>query len=523
MLLLALTGCAAQPPEYGHDEIDDLLAAVNPPARFAGHVPRFRVETMEHTALHASGPRTDSFYVIKDGDRIVATVHRGSGVINVLDFDPTTAPKQLDLPPHRTTLESSVGTKLRTDAFIPGAAGSDPGTYRFVKGDGMLVLVRRWKGRGTFNKWTYKSSGPVDVEADNVFVFRCDPLLGYVVEGTYDSATSAPPKTFQWFSAATGDMCDVWAAPDAVSRTVITPAYKPGYEGYGLNFAAIDICDNDAEVLTCRDRGFGGYLRENGWSPVTTIVGGKARLVVCNAHADLDFVVPWPADAPRDEAGRSHCRVQTRVCALPPEATRCVWDNMSMRFEGANRVMMRIGRVEDFEDQPLPLTCGVRGLTSTGGKPNVSTEYAHSGSKSVVLTGTFWPNLPQVPLVGGQKYRLQAWVKVVPWTREERAGAERKQRERIERARQRGRTMEDFQGFGEPSFHITGHLYVSSPHHRKWEVEQQTNVAKPTGETWQKVSLEFTAPDWGPFINIVFHANACSAYMDDFSLTPIEE
>jgi hypothetical protein len=41
-------------------------------------------------------------------------------------------------------------------------------------------------------------------------------------------------------------------------------------------------------------------------------------------------------------------------------------------------------------------------------------------------------------------------------------------------------------------------------------------------DQWQKVSLEFTAPKWGAFINIVFVANACTAYMDDFSLTPID-
>jgi hypothetical protein len=242
---------------------------------------------------------------------------------------------------------------------------------------------------------------------------------------------------------------------------------------------------------------------------------------VCNAHADLDFVCPWPENAARDEDGLSRCRMQTRICALPPEATRHVWDTMSMRFEGSRRVMMRIGSVEDFEDQPLSLTCGVRGLTSTGGKPNVTTEHARSGSKSAVISGTFWPNLPQVPLVGGRKYRLQAWVKVVPWTEAERADAERKQRQRIERARLRGREVADFRGFGDPSFFITGHLYVSSPHQRKWEVEQQTNVVRPAGERWQKVSLEFTAPAWGPFINIVFHANACTAYIDDFSLVPV--
>ena len=81
--------------------------------------------------------------------------------------------------------------------------------------------------------------------------------------------------------------------------------------------------------------------------------------------------------------------------------------------------------------------------------------------------------------------------------------------------------MEEFQGFGPLEAYITGHLYESSPHQNVWIVEQKMNSAGPGGDEWQKVSLEFTASKWGPFINIVFIANACTAYMDDFSLEPI--
>jgi len=49
------------------------------------------------------------------------------------------------------------------------------------------------------------------------------------------------------------------------------------------------------------------------------------------------------------------------------------------------------------------------------------------------------------------------------------------------------------------------------------------SIARPDTDEWQKVNLEFTAPKWGAFINIVFIADACTAYMDDFYLEPIDK
>ncbi len=331
-------------------------------------------------------------------------------------------------------------------------------------------------------------------------------------------------RCLEYFSAAAEGICNVWAGPEAVSRTVIAPTYRPGYEGYYLNFACIDWSDNDRQKFRCRDGGFVAFLNEyTGFSPATTLEGAEARLVVCNAHADVDFVTEWPADEPRDAEGMVHRVVRTRLLALPPEVTRFLCNEMTVRFAEQRRVQMRIGAVEDFEDQPLPLTTSLRGLYSTGGGPPVSEEFARSGRKSVVIEGRFWPNLPQVPLAPGTRYRLEAWFKVVPWSAERLREEAEKQPARAEKMRQQGNPVEPFQGFGEPGAYITGHLYESSPHQNTWIVEQQTNVARPGGPEWQRVSLEFTAPEWAPFINIVFHAQACTAYLDDFCFRPVGE
>ncbi len=523
---LAAGVCAillAGAPAAAHaDDVDDLVRRLDPPARFAGHTPAFTVERASATYRFHSGPRTIDYVVVKDGPRIVALIDRPGGTIRVPDFRPDHAPRKLVFPKDRPLIETARGSALATGTYIPSTAGEDPDHFEFTPGDGTLTLVRRFKGTHTFNRWAHHSKAPETIDATNTFVFRCDPVHGYVVEGTYETHVRPPPKELQYFSAATSDICNVWYGERAVERTVITPTYTDGFEGYGLNFAAIDRSDNDKSKLTVRDGGFGGYLnRATGWSPVNTIEGSTAKLVVCNAHADLDFVVPFPPDA-ADADDFTHMTIRTRLLALPPEVTRHVWDTMAMRFQGRQRTMIRIGRLETFEDQPLPVTCGVRGLVSTGGGPKITTDHARSGKRSAVLPhGRFWPNLPQVPLEGGARYRLSAWVKLVPWTEAERETAEAKAREKIAKRKAAGKKTEPFEPFGQPEAYITADTYVSSPHHNQWIDRRRTEAVKPGG--WRQVTLEFTAADWAPFVNVAFVAHAGTAYLDDFEFVKVGE
>lgn len=447
------------------DEVDALIRQIQPPARFAKYKPDFSVERRQFTFEYYSGQRTVTHLIVKDGPRYVALMPLPSGTIYMLDFNPDTAPTKLQISSDRRTMERLQGTILATDAYIPTELGENESHVEFTKGDGTLTLVRQFKGTVTFNKWAHRSKTPETVEETNTFVLRCDPVLGYLVEGTYRTKVKPAPDQFQYFNTATTGICNVWSTDDTVSRVVLTPTYKEGFAGYGLNFAAIDLSDNDKSRCTVRDGGFAGFLNsKTGWSPVNTIEGSTAKLVVCNAHADLDFIVPW-TQSNEDADCFSHNLIKTRLLALPPEITRYVWDNMSIRFENAKRVMIRIGVMEDFEDQPLPLTSGVRGLTSTGGGPKVTDLHAYSGRQSIVIPhGRFWPNLPQVPLVGGKRYRLSAWIKLVPWTTEQRAAEADKIKEKIERQKARGKQADEFRGFGTPEAYITADTYVSSPH-----------------------------------------------------------
>jgi hypothetical protein len=249
-----------------------------------------------------------------------------------------------------------------------------------------------------------------------------------------------------------------------------------------------------------------------------TTDGGDARIVVCNAHADLDFVSSWPAEA--TAAGR-HVHTH-RLLALPPELTRYVWDRMKVRHQGRRKVQIRVGVLETFEDQPLPYTTRVRGLTFTGGGPKITSEHAHGGSRSMVVAGRVWPNLPQLVLEGETRYRVEAWIKVAPWTAEQRRAAEEQARARIERARRKGKPTEPFEGLAPPEAYISADFYEWSPHSGETVKKMRTPSAEPGGEEWQKVALEFDSPKWGPFLNVTFHARSCTAYVDDFRIAAVE-
>ena len=76
------------------DEVDELVRRVGPPARFEGHRAKFSVEKRASAFQHHSGARTQEFFIIRDRGRHVGLIPLGSGAITILDFNPTTAPKQ---------------------------------------------------------------------------------------------------------------------------------------------------------------------------------------------------------------------------------------------------------------------------------------------------------------------------------------------------------------------------------------------------------------------------------------------
>lgn len=500
-MLLAAGACAA-------DEVDELVAGLRPPERFKDHKPDWSVSKDEVPFEFMDGPQAWPFWFVKDGGCIVAiipTVGFHAGTVYVQDFRPGRAPKKIKFPSERWHIDTSIGSELRTNNFIPGKEGATDATYDWKVAAETLTLVRRYKGTTKFNRWAHRTKSPVRVDAANTIVFRVDPVLGYVVEATFDTWTDPPPKRYEYVSAATSGRYLLWPGEATCFRHAITPPGGEGCVGYACNHGATRKHGGGA----CRDGGFVSFLNdETGWSPTTTIVqGGDARLVICGAHTDLDFVMSWPADPETRADGLKHNVVKHRLLALPPELTKHVWDNMKLLNAGESRLMIRFGAREDFEAQPLPLTTRLRGMPWNA---QVTEKLARSGRKSIVFSGHSGHGDPQIALKPNARYKVEAWVKVVDWTSQQRKAAEK--------AKARGRKpkpVPELEPPGKAEVYISGWFYQWSPHSGQKLAELRSNAAGPSGD-WQKVAFEFATPKWGPFIQLAFHADNCTAYLDDF-------
>jgi len=528
-LLLILCAAMLTSTAAVADEFDDLIAELDPPARFADHTPDFSVSKQTFTFEHMDGPKTMDFFVVKDADRYVAIVPTTgfhTGTIYVQDFRPTHAPTELDMPSERWHIDTAIGSELQTQAYMPDGGGED--TFAFEGGGETITMVRRYKGETTYNRWSHRDKKPQRVDATNTLVFRVDPQTGYVVDGTYDVRAERFPKHYQFTSHAQSGRYAVWPGEATSFRNVATPIGEQGYRGYAMNQPAII-----RGRLSCRDGGFVAFLNDvTGWSSTTTVDGGDAPIGVCNAHADLDLTTAIPADLPTGDDGLKRWVQKHRLLAMPPEVTKHVWDHMDLMFDdGEKRIVIRLGVVEGFEDQPLPMITRHRGLAFTGPEPDIVTTHAKTGERSMQVHGYQWPNIPQVALKPDTRYRVRAWVKLEPWDEQRRAEEAAKAEARIakenETRAEKGQPLKTFDGLGPASFEIRADLYQWTPHGGKWTTEQATNPATNPAtaddDGWQLVELVFDSPAWAPFSNIVFLAKNATAYVDDFAFAPVAE
>jgi len=531
-IVVCLVAAAAAGP-VAADEIDGLLAKLNPPARFKDHKPAWSVKLEEVSFLGKSGPFTWQFWFIRDGGGVVAVVPLPgfhTGTIYVQDFRPGHAPAKVPFPTERWHIDTAVGTELRTNNFIPEAYGAAPESYQWKVDGERLVLTRQYKGETAFNRWAHSTKGrKVKVDAHNTIVFLVHPQLGYVVDATYDIWTDQPPAGYEYSSAATSGRYSLWPEQATCFRHALTRVGTDGITGYACNHGVTKQHGTES----CRDGGFTSFLNDQtGWSPTLSLTkgNGSARLGVCGAHTDLDYVLPWPKDLPPRADGLKHNGVvRLRMLALPPELTKHCWDNMDLLHKGERKVMIRMGVPEDFEDQPLELTGRQRGMPWGG---QITEKFAHSGHKSLTFTGTCGHGDPQLNLKPSTHYLCEAWVKVEDWTAEQRQAAEEKLKADIEKAKaaaeaavKRGKTprpVPQFQPLGPAQAWIAGWTYEWSPHVEKPTESYKSNVVGASKQ-WQKVRFELTTPNWGPFIQLSFHADNCTVYLDDFRLAAVNE
>jgi hypothetical protein len=140
------------------------------------------------------------------------------------------------------------------------------------------------------------------------------------------------------------------------------------------------------------------------------------------------------------------------------------------------------------------------------------------------LKGRSWPNLPQISLQPGKKYRLEGWFKLSAWTAEELAAEQAKDKAQRENLKKKGQPLPPEIDWAQlkPSGYIVGDFYEWSPHTGPMLVKQCTSKATRSDGVWEHVKLDFESPIWGPFINIVFMVEQGTAWFDDFALRPLD-
>jgi hypothetical protein len=70
---------------------------------------------------------------------------------------------------------------------------------------------------------------------------------------------------------------------------------------------------------------------------------------------------------------------------------------------------------------------------------------------------------------------------------------------------------------------LTANLYADDPDPKaRPTTRQQTTSAKGDKPGWQKVMLEFTTPEWDPYIDITFVVDSGQVFVDDFCLQRID-
>ncbi|MEI7831834.1 MAG: hypothetical protein WCJ56_01360 [bacterium] len=501
-------------------DIDNLVKSTGAPARFADHVANFSVSDEEFTFKEYSGPQKRTYSVIKDGDKYVAVYDKDEPKLDMITFDPEKTSAIINMP-NRYNWTTLLGTRLSTCIWYDGFSSSGDVKKNTFSGGGKTITLtcsEQWTRKPKMDKDgkpVLKADGTPETTgrnatSDYVFTLRCDPILGYVWDISTRLVTDdTSKKTPEMFNVQPGRLADPWPDKWNYDRTLFTPAGSDKIKGWWNNLKAADISDNNGvQNFVIRDGGFVGFFtnkNDEGWGVAlehTSFNRVKAYNATCNYWEDQHNIVAMPAP---DANGKMTVDLRWRFLGTPPEITKAILDKTEvMDFGKANQVMVRLGMLEDFEAQPLPLTSNYRALWSWGAA--VTEAKAHSGKKSFVVAGKDLKAKleeyeakfvgPFIFLEPNSTYHLECWILVEPDTK----------------ASDKARI--DSEGF----ISIQGPVSMDP----KKIGKTQTEHIKADGE-WHKVSLDIVTADPGGSADIRFlcHGNG-TAYFDDFSFMKVK-
>jgi hypothetical protein len=397
------------------DEVDKLIEEAGAPASFIFHTADFSAKQEEFTFDSNEGQIEIKLWAIKDRDSYVAIWHEEASKLYVVAANPARASKEIKMPSTYdtggNTFDGKLGVRVTTFPYCYGPSQSaDKHRFNFSGGWGKLTLTDT-------STWIKEHN----TEAVYKLTFRCDPVLGYVVDIDVEFKTNEEedgngnpfePELVNLYPSNTS----MQKMPEAGWRyeyTVYTPPNSDKYVGW-IN----DIPQTDpAELIKLRNGGFISYLFDPEWQgPAMTCTveeGINLRSSTSNLQFDRHYLVSLPRE--RDINGFFKVEAKFRLVFLPRDITRYIMEKVEITDRVINKALaIRIGETEDFETDRLSKSSEYVRFYP---EPELSEEEAHSGDKSFAVDGDSKFRIdPQPVFEPNATYILSAWVKVVKGT-----------------------------------------------------------------------------------------------------------
>jgi hypothetical protein len=354
--------CKTKKSEWDQfQEITDLIQHSQIQPRFENYKADFKAEKRAFEFAGSEGIYVDSIMVITDHDKYVSLYFQTEKpYLDVFASNPYAAPTHLEMPVrhHNATL---LGTRLTTSVWYDkwGISG-DIHDVNISDGGETLTIVesQKWRPDGQYGR-----------EGESVYEieFNVHPYFGYAVTFqcslvTNDSLTNH----VEFMNFMPPDVVNPWPGQNQFPFTIYASTTPKAYHGYANNLYAGNLSDENktdwGKGIEIRNGGFIAMLEADKPSPAL-FRKGDLRFVqrTCDAWLDQHNHILLPS---RDSDGFFRMNPEFLFVYLPSEISNYLLDKVIIEdFENKEATMIRLGTLEDFENQPIELTEPVIGLT----------------------------------------------------------------------------------------------------------------------------------------------------------------
>jgi hypothetical protein len=364
------------------------------------HTPAFRVQRASLSMLGSAGPYQTAVYEIRDaaaGDGIVAVYvpaasedvegWKQGATPELLLLAPTPALALPALPPlPRYGWAWLWGAKLVTIPWLDccNVTGDTAGFAFSAAGAAQMTLSQA-------QTWVPSGNKPGrDAQSLHTFTLLYDSAIGYridVVASLRINAAAAPARV-EFVNFLTPHLANPWPAPNSPNLlgprsnvTAWTADAGTSWRGFAQNLLAGAMLHTYNISANASGSGLGAVAMAaaGGWSAALAHGGGDGLAYLqatCPTWMDQHQIVELP---PAGADGYVRAAPTFSHAYLPPAGAAAILgalDLISHAGDGSrgngSAVMLRVGVLEDFSQQPVPLTQPLRALVSTYYNPDYS-------------------------------------------------------------------------------------------------------------------------------------------------------